>query len=133
MRIRWNSIVTVAVILAALVLVQVIVAVQAPAGQQGGPAAGARGGAPAGGAAAPGQGGGARGGGRGGGGRGGGQAAAPAGPTPRLPNGKPDLSGLWANPYTNNMARGVFDPAKKRADGTYEPLTWERQGERLPD
>ena len=41
MRIRWNSIVTLAVILAALVLVQVIVAVQAPAGQQGGPAAGA--------------------------------------------------------------------------------------------
>ena len=28
----------------------------------------------------------------------------PAGPTPRLPNGKPDLSGLWANPYTPNMA-----------------------------
>jgi len=135
MRIRWNSIVTVAVILAALVLVQVIVAVQAPAGQQGGPAAGARGGAPAGGAAAPGQGAGRGGGARGGGGRGGQQAAAPAGPTPRLPNGKPDLSGHWTNPYTANMARGgVLDPTKKRADGTCcEPLTWERQGEALAD
>ena len=132
MRIRWNSIVTLAVILVMLVLVQVIVAVQAPAGQQGGPAAGARGGA-GGGAAAPGQGGG-----RGAGGaRGGrGQPAAPAGPAPRLSNGKPDLSGHWTNPYTPNMAGrgGVLDPAKKRADGTCcEPLTWERQGEALAD
>jgi len=133
MRIRWNSIVTLAVILAALVLVQVIVAVQAPAGQQGGPAAGAQGGVPAGGAATPAQGG-ARGGGRGGGR--GGQQAAPAGPAPRLPNGKPDLSGHWSNPYTNNMARGgsVLDPTKMRADGTCcEPLTWERQGQPLAD
>ena len=138
MRIRRNSIVTLATVLAIFVLVQVIVAVQAPAGQQGGPAPGARGGAGAG-AAAPAQG---DQGGRGGGGRGGGRggrgqaAAAPAGPTPRLPNGKPDLSGLWANPYTNNMAaRGsVLDPTKKRADGTCcEPLTWDRQGEALKD
>ena len=133
MRIRWNSIVTLAVILAALVLVQVIVAVQAPAGQQGGPAAGAQGGGAAGGAAAP-----AQGGGRGGGGRRGGrgaQAAVPAGPTPRLSNGKPDLSGHWANPYTNNMAaRGsVLDPTKKNPDGTYAPLTWERQGEAIAE
>ena len=137
MRIRWNSIVTLAVILAIFLAVQVIVAIQAPAGQQGAPAAGARGGPGGGGAGAPGQapGGGARGGARGG--RGGGQqAAVPAGPTPRLPNGRPDLSGHWTNPYTSNMAgRGsVLDPAKKRADGTCcEPLTWERQGEALAD
>jgi hypothetical protein len=63
--------------------------------------------------------------------RGGGRAAAaqpPAGPTPRLPNGKPDLSGLWANPYTPNMAgRGVLDPK------TRQPLKFERQGEKLAD
>ena len=36
-----------------------------------------------------------------GGGRGRGAVqGAPAGPTPRLPNGKPDLTGLWNNPYT---------------------------------
>jgi len=54
---------------------------------------------------------------------------APAGPTPRLPNGKPDLSGLWANPYTPNMAaKGtVLDPA------TRQPLTFARQGEVLTD
>ena len=41
----------------------------------------------------------------GGGGRGA-AAQAPAGPTPRLANGQPDLSGLWDNPYTANMAGG---------------------------
>ena len=66
-------------------------------------------------------------------GRGGrGQANQPAaGPTPRLPNGKPDLSGLWSNPYTANMAgRGsasVLDPK------TRQPLKFARQGEPLPD
>ena len=63
-----------------------------------------------------------------GGGRGrGGAAQAPAGPVPRLANGKPDLSGLWANPYTPDMGRGVFDPA------TRQPLKFARQGEALPD
>jgi hypothetical protein len=40
----------------------------------------------------------------------------PAGPVPRLRNGKPDLSGLWANPYTPNMAaKGtVLDPATRK-------------------
>jgi|SRR5215203_1252556 hypothetical protein len=68
--------------------------------------------------------------GQGGGGRGAGAAApqTPAGPVPRLANGKPDLSGHWANPYTPQMAaRGVFDPA------TRQPLKFERQGEALPD
>ena len=126
MRIRWNSIVTLAVVVALLVLVQMIFAVQAPAGQQGA-GVGARGGG--GGAGAPGQGGGGR------GGRGAAQPAAPAGPAPRLPNGKPDLSGHWANPYTPNMAgRGaVLDPTKRNPDGTYAPLTWDHQGEAIPE
>src|SRR5688500_9603639 len=67
---------------------------------------------------------------RGGGGqRGrGGAAQTPAGPVPRLANGKPDLSGLWANPYTPNMAgRGLVDPK------TREPLKFARQGEALPN
>ena len=62
-----------------------------------------------------------------GGQRGRGAPEPPAGPTPRLPNGRPDLSGHWANPYVPNMsARGsVVDPA------TRMPLTFPRQGEAL--
>jgi hypothetical protein len=127
MRIRSNSIVTLALVLGMLVWIQAISAYQAPAGQGNAPAAGAGqgGAAPAAGAQRGG------GGGRGGGGRGAGQAAVPAGPVPRLPNGKPDLSGLWANPYTANMAgRGgasAVDPV------TRMPLTWEKQGEPIPE
>jgi hypothetical protein len=53
----------------------------------------------------------------------------PAGPTPRLSNGKPDLSGLWADPYTPNMAvKGtVLDPTGR------QPMTFARQGEVLAD
>jgi hypothetical protein len=62
-------------------------------------------------------------------GRGGAPAVAqpPAGPVPRLANGKPDLSGHWANPYTPNMgAKGsVRDPK------TREPLAFPRLGEAL--
>ncbi|HUK36680.1 MAG TPA: hypothetical protein VLV86_22345, partial [Vicinamibacterales bacterium] len=57
----------------------------------------------------------------------GGAPAAPAGPTPRLANGKPDLSGHWANPYTPNMAMRVVDPV------TRGPLKFARQGEALTD
>jgi hypothetical protein len=51
----------------------------------------------------------------------------PAGAAPRLRNGKPDLSGLWANPYTPDMAtKGtVLDP------GTRKPLNV--SGAALPD
>jgi hypothetical protein len=60
-------------------------------------------------------------------GRGAGAApAAPAGPVPRLPNGKPDLSGHWTNPYTPNMALRVVDPK------TRQPLKFARQGEAIP-
>ena len=68
----------------------------------------------------------------GGGARGGGRGAAnlpPAGPTPRLPNGKPDLSGHWTNPYTPNMGApgSVLDPK------TRMPLQFARMGESLAD
>jgi hypothetical protein len=113
LRIRLNSIMAVVALLAIL---SFDLALAAQAGQ----------------GAAPAQGAGQRGG--GGGGRGGRGAAAnlpPAGPTPRLANGKPDFSGHWNNPYTPNMAgaRGAnaLDPA------TMMPFDWPRKGEPLPD
>ena len=41
----------------------------------------------------------------------------PAGPVPRLRDGKPDLSGLWENPYTPDMAANgtVLDPNTRKA------------------
>jgi hypothetical protein len=140
MKIRWNSIVLVAAILAVLVFVQVMPAEQAPAAQGQGGAAAPAAGAPAQGQGA-GRGGAGRGGGGGGGGRGG-AAAVPAGPVPRLANGKPDMTGLWANPYTANMAGGgrggrgaagapvdlnatspsVLDPT------TRQPFNWDLKG-----
>src|SRR5262245_9300290 len=76
----------------------------------------------------------AQGGGQRGGGQRGGRGAAnlpPAGPVPRLPNGKPDLSGHWTNPYTPNMAGA-------RGANALDPMTrmqfeWEHKGEALPD
>ena len=64
---------------------------------------------------------------RGGGGRGRGANLPPAGPVPRLANGKPDLSGHWTNPYTPDMGRGAVHPM------TREPLTFPRKGEVLAD
>ena len=73
--------------------------------------------------------GGAPGGQRAGGARG---PATPAGPAPRLANGKPDLTGLWANPYTPNMAGagrggGALDPKTRQA------LNFARKGEQFPN
>jgi len=86
----------------------------------------------AGGAAGAAQGGGQRGGGGRGGGRGGANAnLPPAGPMPRLANGKPDFSGHWNNPYTPNMAgnggASALDPT------TLMPFDFPRKGEALPD
>jgi len=118
-RIRLNSVMTVVAFAAILSFDLGLAARQAGQGQAGGAAGaaqGARGG----------------GGGRGGGaGRGAAANQPPAGPTPRLPNGKPDLSGHWNNPYTANMAgaRGanVLDPATKM------PLDFPHKGEPLTD
>jgi hypothetical protein len=54
-------------------------------------------------------------------------SAAPASDVPRLQNGKPDLSGHWANPYTPDMAtKGrVLDPASR------QPMDF--PGQPLPD
>jgi hypothetical protein len=49
----------------------------------------------------------AKGGGRGGGGGRGDNA--PTGPTPRMPDGHPDLSGFWQRPYTPDMSAGAVD------------------------
>ena len=56
-----------------------------------------------------------------------GWAASPAEAIPRMPNGKPDLSGHWSNPYTPDMAAQgkVLDPA------TRKPLEFSRAP--LPD
>jgi hypothetical protein len=56
-----------------------------------------------------------------------GAPATPPGPAPRMSNGKPDLSGLWADPYTPNMAARAVDPMTK------QPLKFARQGEALTD
>lgn len=104
MRVHWNSVVTMAAVLAVASLLPIFAAVQGEPGAGAGAAQGQRG-------------------------QRGQRAQVPAGPTPRLPNGKPDLSGHWANPYTPNMAASgtVLDPA------TRQPLTFPRQGEALPD
>jgi hypothetical protein len=117
MRIRWNSIMAVAAFIAILSFDLGLAARQAQQGQGGG-------------AAPAGQAGG-RGGRGGGGGRGAAANLPPAGPAPRLPNGKPDFSGHWNNPYTPNMAgvRGAnaLDPT------TLMQFDWPHKGDALPD
>jgi hypothetical protein len=104
-------------VLASAIIAGLAMAPSLGAQREGGAAAGAQAGQP--GAGAQGRG--------AGGGRGAPQA--PAGPTPRLANGKPDLSGLWSNPYTANMAgRGganALDPK------TRQPAQFARKGERF--
>src|SRR2546428_4438343 len=53
----------------------------------------------------------------------------PAGPAPRLSDGKPDLSGHWNNPYTPNMAGPRAPKALDAA--TRIPFGWPHQGEAL--
>ena len=122
MRIRLNSVMAVAALVAILSFDLGLAARQAGQGQAGG-AAGAA------------QGGGQRGGGERGGGRGANANLPPAGPAPRLANGKPDMSGHWNNPYTPNMAAGRGTPPVSTAldPMTLMPFDWPHKGEPLPD
>src|SRR5215475_10597616 len=107
-RIRWNAFMAVAALGAILSFDLALAARQAGQGQAGGAAAQGQ--------AAPG----ARGGGRGG------QRGAnlpPAGPAPRLPNGKPDLSGHWNNPYTPNMAAGRGNRGEPPVPNVLDPVS----------
>jgi hypothetical protein len=122
MRIRWNSLMAVAAVVALFAFDLGLLA-QAGPGQAGGTAAQGQAGQ------------------RGGGGGRGGQRGAnlpPAGPTPRLANGKPDLSGHWNNPYTPNMAaprggRGEPQVSNVLDPETRMPLDWPHKGEKLAD
>ena len=122
MRIRLNSVMAVAAFVAILSFDLGLAARQAGQGQADG-AAGAA------------QGGGQRGGGARGGGRGANANLPPAGPAPRLPNGKPDLSGHWNNPYTPNMAAARGTPPVSTAldPTTLMPFDWPHKGEPLSD
>src|SRR5215510_5537075 len=44
------------------------------------------------------------------------EVAPPSGPTPRLPNGHPDLTGIWNPPYVPDMTRNG-----RRQQGYAEP------------
>ncbi len=56
---------------------------------------------------------------------------------PRLPDGKPDLNGVWDIPYTNDMSRGVpgglpFTPLGADDFKNYDPAKFDYTGHCLP-
>ena len=56
---------------------------------------------------------------------------------PRLPDGKPDLNGVWDIPYTNDMGRGVpgglpFTPLGADDFKKYDPTNFDYTGHCLP-
>jgi hypothetical protein len=71
-----------------------------------------------------------------------GQAAADAAPTPRLPNGKPDLSGVWTVPYVPDMSRNgrnqkgqpdlPFTREGQKNFSSYDPANGDYTGSCLP-
>ncbi len=69
-------------------------------------------------------------------------ATAPTGPTPRLPNGKPDLSGMWQRPYVPDVTKaqpnhkGIaelpFTPWGLENWTSYDPLDGDYTGSCFP-
>jgi len=56
---------------------------------------------------------------------------------PRLPDGKPDLNGVWDIPYTNDMGRGVpgglpFTPLGAEDFKNYDPTKFDYTAHCLP-
>src|SRR5262245_44724488 len=47
---------------------------------------------------------------------------APTGPTPRLPNGRPDFNGVWDHAYVPDMSLSAKNTAQQKAPGPL-PLT----------